>query len=758
MAVMMITSKSYPHKPPIYRVFLFFLFLLGSFVDLCSSSSPSQSNFHRNLDNYRYTYPSLPAVIPALTPPFPSPEGSTNKIIGVVGTTAASAFVVAGAFFLCFTCFRAQRREEIGDEINQRQPLTPAKVESGSGSELMQYEEIRELIVDEDGLDVLYWKKLKNFNGSIHKQPKVRVNYGIGDRNRPSFPTGRSTSSHAPALGPPAAATPPPPPPPEKKIAPTAPPPPPPPAPVKKAPPPPPPPALAKRPPPPPGKKIPPGPPKPPSGGLKKSGAVAKEDGSGSGKDQVMLKPLHWEKLNVNPDHSMIWDKIERGSFQYTDDKMEALFGFVPTNRKSVMEDNSNSKPSDPNAKIFILNPKKSRNTAIVLKSLGMPRTELIDSLLDGRDVTIETLEKLARTALTREEESEILAFDGDATKLADAESFLYNLLNAVPSAFKRASAMLFKLNYKSEILNVKEPLQVMEPACNELRSHGMFLRLLEAILKAGNRLNAGTARGDAKAFNLTTLLKLSDFKSSDGKTTLLSFVVHEVVRNEGRRSLLTQQKDNNTVSQNDVGSAPKAKDAAEKEEKEKELLRLGLPVVSGLSSEFLNVKKAAAIDYDALKNTLSSLKNRLDETNQLVSICKSSGDGGGFLKEMEQFLESAQMEMKGLQEEHTRVMSLVTKTTQYYQAGASNSKNPLLLFTIVKDFLGMLDQTCAGIARSLQVKKPAAAAAAAGVTSGSSSTTQQDLVKTRVIFPGLKKHFLLANKSNVSSDSEDDF
>ena len=63
-------------------------------------------------------------------------------------------------------------------------------------------------------------------------------------------------------------------------------------------------------------------------------------------------------------------------------------------------------------------------------------------------------------------------------------------------------------------------------------------MKLLEAILKARNRMNAGTARGNAHACNLTALLKLSvsDVKSVDGKTTLLNFVVEEVVRPEGKR------------------------------------------------------------------------------------------------------------------------------------------------------------------------------------------------------------------------------
>jgi hypothetical protein len=36
-----------------------------------------------------------------------------------------------------------------------------------------------------------------------------------------------------------------------------------------------------------------------------------------SNNDQVKLKPLHWDKVNTNAaDHSMVWDKVDRGSFR----------------------------------------------------------------------------------------------------------------------------------------------------------------------------------------------------------------------------------------------------------------------------------------------------------------------------------------------------------------------------------------------------------------------------------------------------------
>ena len=49
--------------------------------------------------------------------------------------------------------------------------------------------------------------------------------------------------------------------------------------------------------------------------------------------------------------------------------------------------------------------------------------------------------------------------------------------------------------------------------------------------------MNVGTNRGEATAFKLDTLLKLVDVKGTDGKTTLLHFVVQEIIRSEGNET-----------------------------------------------------------------------------------------------------------------------------------------------------------------------------------------------------------------------------
>ncbi|KAI5677909.1 hypothetical protein M9H77_08859 [Catharanthus roseus] len=116
---------------------------------------------------------------------------------------------------------------------------------------------------------------------------------------------------------------------------------------------------------------------------------------------------------------------------------------------------------------------------------------------------------------------------------------------------------------------------------CKELRARGLLLKLLEAIFKTGNRMNAGTSRGNAQAFNLNALRKFSNVKSTDGKTTLLHFVVEEVVRAEGKRCVRAE-------AAMEVHQFLKVPNLTEK----KNIIMLGLQTVGGLSSKFSKCEK----------------------------------------------------------------------------------------------------------------------------------------------------------------------
>lgn len=449
--------------------------------------------------------------------------------------------------------------------------------------------------------------------------------------------------------------------------------------------------------------------------------------------------------------------KLSPCKFRVDDDLMEALFGYVATNRRSPRKgETSDSQNGSSLGQIAILDVRKSQNIAIVLKSLGITREEILDALTDGQGLNAEALEKLLRIAPTKEEESLILEFDGDPLRLADAEFFLYHLLKAVPSAFTLLNAMLFRLNYDSDIRQFKDSLGTLELGCKELRNRGLFVKLLEAILKAGNRMNAGTSRGNAQAFNLSSLRKLSDVKSADGKTTLLHFIVEEVVRSEGKRCVITRNRSLNRSSSRSSSrssnNSSSSKNSPLRDEREQEYIMLGLPVVGGLSSEFNNVKKAAKIDYEAFAGTCSALTARIEEVRLIALQCAANGEEA-FASEMKAFTEAAEEELKVLKDEQIRIMELVKKTTEYYQTGASKNKqaHSLQMFLIIKDFLNMVDNVCVEIARNLQKRKTSSPGF------GSSSKTPA-ASPMPVRFPNLPEHFLKEKSSSSSSESDTDF
>ncbi|XP_042409282.1 formin-like protein 16 [Zingiber officinale] len=553
-----------------------------------------------------------------------------------------------------------------------------------------------------------------------------------------SVPLPASESNAPPPRQPPAttkssAAPPAPPPPPVAKSIPAGPPPPPPP-PGK------PPPAAPSRPP------LPP--PAPPTGGGRTAIGPSAMPPQSSAAAAKKLKPLHWDKMNPdNAQHSVVWDKITDGSFRFDEDILEVLFGTMATNRKSPAGGKAggasgNSGPSTQTAVISFLDPRRSQNIAIVLRSLSLSRTDILDALVEGRGLPVEVLERLTKVAPTEEEAALIRSYDGNPGKLTEADSFLFHILRAVPSPFARFNAMLFRANYEHEVAQLRQSLQTMEAACKEMKTRGLLLKLLEAVLKAGNLMNAGTARGNAQAFNLSALCKLSDVKSADGSTTLLQFVVEEVVRSEGKRLVV---KRNHSFGPTTLDRTTSHRGASgTREEREKDYVKLGLPIVGGISDEFSSVKKAASIDPDALAGTCASLTARLAEIQQFLGTCGNDG----FTREMREFAAAAAEDLRAARAEQGRVMELVRGVTDYYQPGSSRAKgsHPMLLFVIVRDFLNMVDKTCVDIARNLQTKKKPQQAEASG--------SQRKPVAR---FPCLPPNFLAENSKSESSSDDDE-
>ncbi|KAG6395461.1 hypothetical protein SASPL_146106 [Salvia splendens] len=300
-----------------------------------------------------------------------------------------------------------------------------------------------------------------------------------------------------------------------------------------------------------------------------------------------------------------------------------------------------------------------------------------------------ELLESLLRMAPTKEEERKLKEFrDESPFKLGTAEAFLKAVLD-IPFAFKRVDAMLYTANFESEVEHLKRSFDTLELACKELKSSRMFRKLLEAVLKTGNRMNVGTNRGDAHAFKLDTLLKLVDVKGADGKTTLLHFVVQEIIRAEGARL--------SGVDQNPTAPMPTLQD-------EVEYRKLGLQVVSGLGGELTNVKKAAAMDADVLSNDVARLAagvSKITEVLKLNEELPSKESSRRFSDCMSEFSKNMETEIVNVQAQEGIALSMVKGLTEYFHGDSAKEEAHLLrLFIVVRDFLSTLDRVCKDVGK----------------------------------------------------------
>ncbi|KAK7400666.1 hypothetical protein VNO78_11914 [Psophocarpus tetragonolobus] len=408
------------------------------------------------------------------------------------------------------------------------------------------------------------------------------------------------------------------------------------------------------------------------------------------------LKALHWDKVKASSDRVMVWDRLRPSSFQLNEDMIETLF-MVNNNSKEgfgvAIRDNARRQivhsASPMPLENRVLDPKKSQNIAILLRALNVTIDEVCDALREGNCDTLgtELLESLLKMAPTKEEEFKLKEFQDESPfKLGPAEKFLKAVLD-IPFAFKRVDAMLYIANFDSELEYLKKSFETLEVACDELRKSRMFLKILEAVLRTGNRMNIGTNRGDAHAFKLDTLLKLVDIKGTDGKTTLLHFVVQEIVRTEG-----SHISGSNNHHASDNGHQYTLQD-------EVDFKKLGLQVVSGLSGELTNVKKAAAMDSDVLGSDVAKLARGIERVVQVVKLNEESPlkeTNQKFSEAMKGFLERGDQEILKIQVQEKKSLSLVKEITEYFHGNSAKEEaHPFRIFMVVRDFLSILDGVC---------------------------------------------------------------
>ncbi|KAL8167571.1 hypothetical protein V2J09_009070 [Rumex salicifolius] len=553
----------------------------------------------------------------------------------VVATTGSSIFVVAVVLLFCARRTDDQEQTEIDESVRLTESPT-GKMENGEPKDLE-----------------------KGASSFEHDNTNKVVNDGEEGRNGCAGATSPACMNLPPPPPPPG---PPPPPPPKPRGMPAPP--------------------LR-------GGRAPPPPPK--AANHRTHSSSLGGEGNEYDNQRTRLKPFFWDKVLASPEHSMVWDEIKAGSFQFNEEMIESLFGYNPEEKKS--SDRRGRQANTQTTFIQIIDSRKAQNLSILLKALNVTTQEVHDALLEGHELPAELLQTLIRMAPTSEEELKLRLYSGDMSQIGTAERFLKSLVE-IPFAFRRMECLLFIMTIKEEASGLKESFSTLEVASNKLRNSRLFLKILEAVLKTGNRMNDGTYRGGAQAFKLDTLLKLADVKGTDGKTTLLHFVIQEIIRTEGMKAAQAAKElyiSNNSSNVNAL------------EYSTANVRALGLQIVSNVSTELHVIKKAAIIDSDALTSTAAKLGQSLLKTKDFLNReMQNLGEESRFYLALKEFVQESEGEITWLLQEERRVIELVKKTVDYFH-GNSTKDEGLRLFVVVRDFLTLLDRICVEIQKKME-------------------------------------------------------
>ena len=259
-------------------------------------------------------------------------------------------------------------------------------------------------------------------------------------------------------------------------------------------------------------------------GGAKKS----EED------DGPQMKKLHWETIKST--EGTIWGDPEANNVVSDPTSLfpDLKDHFEVTKAKPKSE--TELKPSSKVKTISLIDPKRSQNMNIMLAQFGKKSFEEIAEAITNLDEAPLGLAGISSLLDFIPEPDEIqkvkqyVDSGQDPAVLGKAERFVLAICK-VTYLKQRLMALQVKCSFHDTTALLNEDVDIMIHACQETKGSTKFRSLLGIILKLGNELNKGTAKGSASGFKMSGLLKLTETKTNRGDT-LLDYVVQSVFEN----------------------------------------------------------------------------------------------------------------------------------------------------------------------------------------------------------------------------------
>jgi len=257
-------------------------------------------------------------------------------------------------------------------------------------------------------------------------------------------------------------------------------------------------------------------------------------------KNRRRTKKLRWDAIDEGrlDGKDTIWGDLGNDDNEGDDDldmeEMTSLFVAAansPTSsgrRKRRLGTKNNSEGKS-NERVSLIDPKRSRNVAISLARFKNSYEDIRDGLFRMAlpDLTTEQLLVMETVLPSPTEMRQVRGYRGDVSRLLDAERF-FTVVSDVQNLQERLGCMLCVRQFPGNIKELMGRIDIVQSTCEDIKTSNLLRKILEIALKIGNQLNQLEEDGNVsgiRAFSLRSLVKLSQTKSFDKKTTVLHVI-----------------------------------------------------------------------------------------------------------------------------------------------------------------------------------------------------------------------------------------
>ncbi|KAL3945643.1 MAG: hypothetical protein SGBAC_000299 [Bacillariaceae sp.] len=368
--------------------------------------------------------------------------------------------------------------------------------------------------------------------------------------------------------------------------------------------------------------------------------SAASKRSSAKKKKRVRRKKIYWNpidpgKLNENSMWNIVRGAVNMNKLNYDQKEFEELF-----TESADPKDAKKAKKKEKSVKklVQVIDPKRSMNGGIILARLKIDYSKIADIVnrMERSKFDSTQLSALKEFLADPDERRGLIGYMQNSkiqkealyADLSETEKYMYTMID-VAGASDKMDAILFRCVFKNRFDDVNAGINILNSACDQLRSSEKLRKLMAMILTVVNQINTGGEGNMAIGFTLDALLKLNEAKAFDKKTSVLHYVVKLVKKNDSR--LLAFSSDISFV----------------------------IPAESVLLDSLANEVKTLGQELVGVHKTVQAEANRLEEAGELRP-----------------------MTLEDLKEQRTTVRQ-VGKVSQFNKMDHHTGRTPMERFTV---------------------------------------------------------------------------